>query len=106
MLRVGGRLVVTDWCDDYVACRVCDSCLRLFSPAHVKMYGGRECAQLLHEAGHALVDVEKYKISWLWGLMTATAHERKRQPDAITYLGPGDPNRIRSTSCLENRSRQ
>ena len=44
VLRVGGQLVLTDWWDDYVACRVCDFYLRLFSPAHVKMYGGAECA--------------------------------------------------------------
>ncbi len=73
VLRPGGQLVVTDWCDDYLACRVCDFYLRLFSPAHVRMYGEKECARLVHEAGHARVDVQKYRISWLWGLMTATA---------------------------------
>ena len=71
VLRPGGRLVITDWCDDYLACRLCNLYLRLFSPAHFKVYRQRECERLLREAGHGDVDVERYKISWLWGLMTA-----------------------------------
>lgn len=73
VLRPGGRLVVTDWCDDYLTCRACDLYLRLFSRAHVKVYRERECARLLREAGHTRVDIDCYKINWLWGLMTAMA---------------------------------
>ncbi len=73
VLSPGGRLVLTDWCDDYLACRVCGLCLRLFSPAHFKVYRERECQSLLLETGHHDVDVERFKISWLWGLMTARA---------------------------------
>src|SRR3954471_15074573 len=64
VLSPGGRLVLTDWCDDYLACRVCDLCLRLFSPAHFKVYRERECLSLLLETGHHDVAVDRYKISW------------------------------------------
>ena len=47
VLRPGGQIVITDWCDDYLACRLCNVYLRLTSRAHYK--------------------------SWLWGLMTARA---------------------------------
>jgi ubiquinone/menaquinone biosynthesis C-methylase UbiE len=73
VLRPGGRLVITDWCDDYLACRLCDLYLRLFRPAHFKVYRQRECLRLLRETGHRDVDVDRYKINWLWGLMTARA---------------------------------
>ena len=73
ILAPGGRLVITDWCDDYLACRVCDLYLRLFNRAHVKVYSQPDCLHLLLEAGFRAVDVDRYKISWLWGLMTATA---------------------------------
>ncbi|MEA2605044.1 MAG: hypothetical protein QOF89_6036 [Acidobacteriota bacterium] len=73
VLSPGGRLVITDWCDDYLACRACDFYLRLFSPAHFRTYRKRECLNLLLESGHQDVDVDRYKISWLWGLMTARA---------------------------------
>jgi len=73
VLAPGGRLVITDWCDDYLACRLCDLYLRLFNRAHVKIYSRQDCLRLLREAGLRSVDVDRYKISWLWGLMTATA---------------------------------
>jgi len=73
VLRPGGRLVITDWCDDYWPCRVCEMYLRLFSHTHVKTFGKREFVELLNNTGYANTDVERYKISWLWGMMTASA---------------------------------
>ncbi|HEY0510928.1 MAG TPA: methyltransferase domain-containing protein [Thermoanaerobaculia bacterium] len=73
VLRPGGRLVITDWCDDYLACRACGWYLRLFSRTHFNVYRERECLSFLREAGHRDLHIERYKISWLWGLMTATA---------------------------------
>jgi ubiquinone/menaquinone biosynthesis C-methylase UbiE len=75
VLRPGGRLVVTDWCDEYLACGICDRLLRLFSSAHYRIYGSTECRAFLEGAGFDGVGVERYKISWLWGLMTAIAHK-------------------------------
>jgi SAM-dependent methyltransferase len=77
VLRPGGRLVITDWCDDYLACRICNVYLRLFDRAHFRMYGQRECARLLREAGYEDVRVDRYKINWLWGLMTAVVTRRQ-----------------------------
>jgi ubiquinone/menaquinone biosynthesis C-methylase UbiE len=71
VLRPGGRLVVTDWCDDYLACRVCSWYLRRTGD-NITVYRRRECLRLLQEAGYRDVEVERYRISWLWGLMTAT----------------------------------
>ena len=47
--------------------------LRLVDPAHQRAYGSREYLQLLNRAGYAEAAVERYKINWLWGLMTARA---------------------------------
>lgn len=71
VLRPRGQLVITDWCADYLACRLCDLYLRVFNRAHFRVCGARECAQLLRQAGHSDVDIECYKISRLWGLMAA-----------------------------------
>jgi len=73
VLRPGGRLVITDWCDDYLACKVCDVVLRVFDRAHRRAYGTRACRHLLDRAGYDAPVVERYKINWLWGLMTARA---------------------------------
>jgi ubiquinone/menaquinone biosynthesis C-methylase UbiE len=71
VLRPGGSLVLTDWCDDYLACRVCNLYLRLTNRAFYKTYKEAECLELLRSAGFGDVKLERYKISWLWGLMTA-----------------------------------
>ncbi|MFO0794537.1 MAG: hypothetical protein U0586_10805 [Candidatus Brocadiaceae bacterium] len=36
-------------------------------------HGRRACERLLRNAGYNNVRVERYKINWLWGLMTAKA---------------------------------
>ena len=73
VLRPGGQLVITDWCDDFWACRVCDRLLRFLSRTHQRIYTGRECEVLLREAGYEVKSLDRYKIDWLWGLMTASA---------------------------------
>jgi ubiquinone/menaquinone biosynthesis C-methylase UbiE len=70
-IRPGGALVLTDWCDDYLACRLCNLYLRLTNRAFYKTYREGECRALLGKAGFSEVKLERYKISWLWGLMTA-----------------------------------
>ena len=74
--RAGG--CDTDWCDDYLACRLCNVYLRLTSRAHYKTYRQAECVSLLEQAGHAHATVERYKISWLWGLTATRAQARTR----------------------------
>jgi ubiquinone/menaquinone biosynthesis C-methylase UbiE len=71
VIRPGGALVLTDWCDDYLACRLCNLYLRLTNRAFYKTYREGECRALLGKAGFDEVKLERYKISWLWGLMTA-----------------------------------
>ena len=75
VLVPGGRLLITDWCDDYLMCRVCTAYLRLMSKAHFKTYRKEECAALLRGAMHVQPSIDRYKISWLWGLMTAVAQK-------------------------------
>ena len=82
VLRRGGRLLITDWCDDYLACKVYDWFLRLFNAAHYKTYGSRACARLLAEADFADVRIDRYKINWLWGLMAASAQKPLGPPTA------------------------
>ena len=71
VLRPGGQLVVTDWCGDYLACRLFERYQRLRGRAHAQIYRARDCKRLLEQAGFAAVDIDAYKINWRWGLMTA-----------------------------------
>jgi SAM-dependent methyltransferase len=81
VLRPGGRLVITDWCNDYLPCRVLDRILRLLEPAHRRTYHRKELAVLLTEAGYRIEAIERYKIDWFWGLMTARAERSRYEGD-------------------------
>lgn len=96
ILRPGGRLLVTDWCDDYWACRLCDRLLRIFDPAHHRTYGTDELGEMLQGAGFTGVTVERYRIGWIWGLMTAAAEAPSapaEAPSAPADVGPSDSSR-------------
>ena len=45
VLRPTGALVLTDWCDDYFACRICNLYLRLTNRAFYKTYRQAECLE-------------------------------------------------------------
>lgn len=75
VLRPDGIVVISDWCDDFLTCKLCNLYLHLFDPSHHRMYGESDCRKLLESANARQVSIEKYKISWLWGLMTATARK-------------------------------
>jgi ubiquinone/menaquinone biosynthesis C-methylase UbiE len=79
VLEPGGKLIVTDWCDDYLACRLCSLYLRLANRGFFKIYGRDECVRLMDTVGYVETQVERYKINWLWGLMTAIA-TKPQQP--------------------------
>jgi ubiquinone/menaquinone biosynthesis C-methylase UbiE len=70
-LRPGGQLVITDWCGDYLACRLIGYYQYLLGRARVRVYRTQACARLLEQAGYATVAIDRYKIDWLWALMTA-----------------------------------
>ncbi|MFU8878336.1 MAG: hypothetical protein ACNA7E_09355, partial [Wenzhouxiangellaceae bacterium] len=47
--------------------------LRAFNRGHFRTYGSEEFRELFVKAGFENVEVERYKINWFWGFMTATA---------------------------------
>jgi ubiquinone/menaquinone biosynthesis C-methylase UbiE len=73
VMRRNGRLVITDWCDDFLACRLCDALLHWRDPSRPHIASRDDCATLLAESGFRVLSIDQYKISWLWGLMTAVA---------------------------------
>lgn len=73
VLRPGGRLVITDWCGDYLTCRTLDRTLRHCDPAHYAVSDSAKLRRTLQATGFHVLKLERYRISWFWGLMTATA---------------------------------
>jgi len=75
VMAPGAELVLTDWCDDVLACRICD---RLVDSAHHQAYRSEACRAMLEDAGLQVRSVSRFRGGWLWGLMTARARKATR----------------------------
>src|SRR5688500_9607285 len=73
VLRPGGTLLLTDWCRDYLTIKLLDARERRAGDGYVRAYTVAELMALLQAAGFTDIAVERYRISWWWGLMTARA---------------------------------
>lgn len=69
ILSSRGQLVIVDWCDDYLTCKLCSLWLRLTSPAFFKTYTLKACEQKLSDAGLKVDSAEHFRADWLWGMM-------------------------------------
>jgi len=70
VLRPGGRLLITDWCRDYLTMRLLDRWLRWRDPAHFRTWNGREFRAFLRQAGFESIETDRYRLSAFWGLMS------------------------------------
>lgn len=73
VLRPGGRATITDWCADRWLDRLRDRLLRRTESAHHRSFRSVELAALLADAGFGDVRIERWRIGFRWGMMTATA---------------------------------
>lgn len=75
VLRPHGRLVISDWCRDYATVRLLDLWLRLTDRAHFRTWGRRDLRRLLEAGGFAVERVDRYRVDWMWGMMTVSARK-------------------------------
>jgi ubiquinone/menaquinone biosynthesis C-methylase UbiE len=74
--RSGGRLVLTDWSDDYLALRLLSRVLRLYDRSHRRSYRADEARCLLEAEGFRVEGIHRFRVGWLWGMMTVEATRR------------------------------
>lgn len=72
VLKADGRMVITDWCRDFVAVRLADLYLRRKQKGYHRALGSKQMAALLEGVG-CTATVERWRADLWWGLMTATA---------------------------------
>ncbi len=73
VLKPGGQLIITDWCHDYIACKACDLYLKLIGKGHFNMLSSTACHCLLKQENFIDIQIKKFKINWIWGMMTVIA---------------------------------
>lgn len=72
VLKSAGRVIILDWCRDFLVCQICDVLLKLIDPAHRQCYTQKEFHHLLTTTGFEIESTEKVRFGWIWGLMIAT----------------------------------
>jgi len=79
VLRPGGCLVLADWCDDFLICKLGHWALRLADRARLHRYALKRCysmkqfSELLTMAGFRIVSGRRLEIDWGWGVMVYNA---------------------------------
>lgn len=69
VLRRTGTLVLVDWCDDYLTCKLCGIWLRWTDPAFQRTYSLRTCREMLEQEGFEVREAIRFRTGWIWGLM-------------------------------------
>ena len=73
VLKPDGKVVILDWCKDYLLCRLCDLVLKFVDPAYRQCYTQDEFHSLLARAGFDIHRATRVRFGVWWGLMVATA---------------------------------
>lgn len=73
VLKPKGKLVILDWCRDFLSVKAIDIGLKIFDRAYRGCYTQLELHQLLTEAELTIIKADKFKIDWWWGMAIATA---------------------------------
>jgi ubiquinone/menaquinone biosynthesis C-methylase UbiE len=73
LLRPGGRLVLTDWADDFLPTRVLSLILRVTDRSHVRTFTSAELRAMVERAGFEVEQVQLYRFGWKWGFVTISA---------------------------------
>lgn len=74
VLRPGGRIIIVDWCDDYLTCKVCSWWLSWTDRAFHRTYSLQTCASLMEHVGFEIETHHRFRVNWMWGLMSVTGH--------------------------------
>ena len=69
VLKPDGKIVILDWCKDFLVCRICDWVLKRLDPAHQQCYTETELHGLLKTAGFRVGQARRIRFGLIWGLM-------------------------------------
>lgn len=73
VLKSDGKVIILDWCKDFLLCRVFDWVLKLLDPAYQQCYTEAELHELLETAGFRIAYAQRVRFDVIWGLMVVTA---------------------------------
>jgi ubiquinone/menaquinone biosynthesis C-methylase UbiE len=71
VVRPGGRVIVLDWCRDYLVCQLCDLALTALDPAHHTCYTQQQLRSFFAQAGLVVRSEQRQRVQGIWGMMLA-----------------------------------
>lgn len=69
VLRPEGMLILVDWCDDYLTCKLCSVWLRWTDSAFHRTYSLQSCMSMAVQTGFEVERSNRFRVNWLWGMM-------------------------------------
>ncbi len=75
VLKPDGKVVILDWCRDYLLCKICDFILKVFDAAHNQCYTQTEFHHWLESANFNIRRATRVRFGLVWGLMVSEATE-------------------------------
>ena len=76
VLKPDGKVIILDWCRDYLICKICDLVLKIFDPAYKQCYTQNQFHRLLNDENFVVCRATKIRFGIIWGLMVATAKSK------------------------------
>lgn len=73
VLKPKGRLIILDWCRDFLSVKVLDLGLKIFDSAYRGCYTQAELHRLISSTELTIAKAEKRKLDFWWGVAIATA---------------------------------
>jgi ubiquinone/menaquinone biosynthesis C-methylase UbiE len=80
VLKPDGKVIILDWCKDFLLCRGLDIALKWFDPAYQQCYTQQEFHNFLTSANFNIDASAKARFGIIWGLMVATAGLHQTEP--------------------------
>ncbi|MBI4236978.1 MAG: class I SAM-dependent methyltransferase [Deltaproteobacteria bacterium] len=69
VVRPGGRVVVLDWCRDFLFAQLYHLMRKVFFPQHYRVYHLAEMQQLMRDAGLTPADYRQFTVLGMWKMM-------------------------------------
>ena len=86
MLKPTGHLILSDWCHDYISCKLCSWYLWLAGYPSYRIYSSREASAMLQEAGFDVQDAHTCRVG-IWGFMSFRGSPQHHLSDGVSVYG-------------------
>jgi len=69
VLKSPGRIILLDWCRDYLLCRLYHVFFKALDPAYRRCYLQKELRELLESSNFRVTSEQKFRVKIVWGMM-------------------------------------